>query len=250
MQPDQATRLLAFFYEADQAAEPLCHANQLELADYIDAEQNGRPIATLYPDLHAQLATCAICRQAYEELKMLVSMEQQDALVEPPNPAAFDFGYLPRLPKPRMEGRVAPLVDLVVGGVRWRLTHLRRMVVNLSKEFVQSLQPVGAQPAFLKAAPRDLFAISSPNLAEDLAVTITAREKRGGPERCTLSVRVEIPSRGGWPHLAGTSVTLAVGGQAIETRYTDAMGETFFDNIARQDLPHLTLAVEVREAEE
>ena len=125
----------------------------------------------------------------------------------------------------------------------WRLTNLVRLVMALSAEFVESLQPDAPQPAFLKSTANDLFAVSSPDIADDLQVTVIARANRRDQERCTITVTAEIPSRNGWPHLGGTAVTVMVGGREVETVSTDAYGKVIFADFARQDLARLVLTV-------
>jgi hypothetical protein len=66
---------------------------------------------------------------------------------------------------------------------------------------------------------------------------------RGDPTRCTVIVKVNIPSRGGWPNLAGTEVMLKRGELELDTQTTDAYGEAVFERIATDDLAHLIFEI-------
>jgi hypothetical protein len=243
MQLYEAVRILAELYADDTKMERLCHANQDELYAYVDAELNNLPVATLYPLLHSQLATCESCRLVYEDLKALLTMERNGTLVQPPVPASFDFTYLTQSVGAGAKPVSANRVEKVVDHILWHLTDVGRLVMALSAEFVQSLQLDAPQPAFLKSTANDLFAVSSPDIADDLRVTVTARAKRRDPERCTITVTADIPSRNGWPHLGGTAVTVMVGGREVETLSTDAYGKVIFADIDRNDLAQLVLTV-------
>jgi hypothetical protein len=243
MQPNETVRMLFSLYADDAEMEAECHANQDELSSYIDAELDNLPAATLYPALHSQLASCESCRVAYEELKALLMMERRENFATPPVSGTFDFTYLTELPKIVADSEDAIRTERVVDHVTWRLTDFGRLIVVFSAEFMQSLQPVLPRPASLKSASSDLFAVSSLDIADDLKVIIAAREKRRDRDHCTITVDADIPSRGGWPHLGGTAVTLSIGGREVETLYTDALGKVVFDGIARKDLSQLAVIV-------
>jgi hypothetical protein len=134
--------------------------------------------------------------------------------------------------------------ERVIDHITWRLGEWGQLIAIFSADFIHSLQPAEQQPSFLKASTGDLFVVSSPDITDNLSVTITAKEKRRDAERCSLIVNADIPSRGGWPNLGGSAVTLAVGGHEIERLYTNAFGNVVFDNIAQADLARLSLTVE------
>ncbi|MEZ4707633.1 MAG: hypothetical protein R3A44_10525 [Caldilineaceae bacterium] len=235
----------------EAAESELCHTDANELAAYVDAELNGQPVATEFPQLHAALDTCETCRTAYLELKHLLQLEQAGELREPSRPGKFDFSYLKSAvstngkPSAALFHLTMPiLAERTVDDVTWRLTELRRMVVTFSEEFVAALQPKSLQYATLKSAGDELFRVDSADMADDLNVTVSARAKRRDADQYVVSVDAQIPSRGGWPNLAGTNVTLLVDGQAVATRQTDAFGKAVFDAVARNDLGRMEIAVE------
>ncbi|MEZ4660855.1 MAG: hypothetical protein R2911_25165 [Caldilineaceae bacterium] len=182
-------------------------------------------------------------------------MEQAGELIEPSRPGKFDFSYLKSaaaangtLYAALFHPTTPAVAERTVDDVTWRLTELRRMVVTFSEEFVAALQPKSLQYATLKSAGDELFRVDSADMAADLNVTVSARPKRRTADQSAIqyvvSVDAQIPSRGGWPNLAGTNVTLLVDGQAVATRQTDAFGKVVFDAVARADLGRMEVAVE------
>ena len=59
-------------------------------------------------------------------------------------------------------------------------------------------------------------------------------------------VEVSIPSRGGWPNLADTNVTLKRDDLELETQLTDAFGKAVFEGICTDDLAHLVFEIKPR----
>jgi hypothetical protein len=88
-----------------------------------------------------------------------------------------------------------------------------------------------------------LCRLSLKEAVEDLEVTITAEEMQADPTRCTVIVKVNVPSRGGWPNLAGTEVMLKRGQLELDTQTSDAYGEVVFEGIATDDLAHLVFEI-------
>ncbi len=123
-------------------------------------------------------------------------------------------------------------------------------MIELSTELVRALRPPSLQPALtgLKSdvSQRVICQISLKEAVKDLEVTITAEEKHSDPTCCTVIVQVNIPSRGGWPNLGGTYVTLKRGEQELETQQTDAFGKTVFEGIHTEDLGYLVFEITPR----
>ncbi len=91
--------------------------------------------------------------------------------------------------------------------------------------------------------------LSLKEAVEDLEVTITAEEAREDMAYCTVMVEVDIPSRGGWPNLADTEVTIKRGESEPETALTDAFGKAVFTGIATTELAHLVFEINPGERE-
>ncbi|MCB0086717.1 MAG: hypothetical protein KDE54_02295 [Caldilineaceae bacterium] len=224
----------------------LCHTDANELAAYVDAELNDQPLDAEFPQLRAALVQCESCRTAYLELKHLLALERDGQLAEPPKPGNFDFGYLKSA---GVAAGIAPLpafavVERTIDHVTWRLADLHRMVVTFSDQFITAIRPAASKYATLRSVGGNLFQIDSQDLAADLTVTIAGRPQRNNSEQCVVSVDAQIPSRGGWPNLAGTSVTLWVNEKAVATRQTDAFGQAIFDGVPRDHLGRMQVSVE------
>lgn len=78
---------------------------------------------------------------------------------------------------------------------------------------------------------------------DDLEVIISAEAMHGQADQVTLVVEVRVPSRGGWPNLAGSSVTLHRGDALVETQVTDASGKAVFDNLSPDELELLNFEI-------
>ncbi len=247
MDQAQIKLLLTNLFSPDQISDAPCHPNQAEIVAYIEAElEQGHAAAD--PALQSQLAICASCRTLYTELKALLQLEQAAQLVEPPS-ATFDLSFLQETASPQAQVRSQPALAppptaarRQVDSLRWRVNEFGHLLVALSAEFLDSLQPA-PQAAYLKAPVRNLFTVTSPSLMADLSVTLAVNMPRRQPEACIVSVTADIPSRGGWPNLGGTTVKLALDDATIATGTTDAFGKVAFADIARADLSRLQLTV-------
>lgn len=211
---------------------PDCAACQADLAAVIDAELEGQPVADRFPEVTAHLVTCTDCQQAYAELKTLLSAEWQGRLEVPSVAAAFDFSYLPEAGKD-----VAPR--------SWRLDELGRLVIQLSADLLRGLQGPAWQPSYLKSANAPTLDYHLAGEVDDLNVHIIAEPTRSDPQRLMIEVEVEVPNRGGWPHLAGSLVTLRrATGEVVEVQETDAFGKVVFQAVPAVDLPEMVFEIE------
>ena len=230
----QVQTILHALFEDEDIVTPDCAPCQQQLAAYIDAELAGLPADARFPAVAAHLDQCSACQQAYQELKVLLALERSGELAAPPVAPAFDFGYLP--PRP---ARLSPQP----ASRSWRLDELGRLVIQFTADLLASLQGPALQPAMLKSgAPAGLRYELTDEL-DDLRVCIEAEPQWGDPQRMAVEVEVDIPSRGGWPHLAGNLVTLRSGADLIDEQETDAFGKVVFENVPAVDLPRLSIAV-------
>lgn len=277
MDSDKIKRLITEIY-ADQnekedalIRELPCHANQEAIVAYIEAEGKGEDPAVLYPDIFVQLQSCPSCFTLYEELKELLEMAQCNTWIEPPLPAEF---VLPPFiaeeteartvtaptmaqspndakqestsvkappPRPMAERMIADAVDDAYA-IPWHITAIGELVVTLSQEFLNSFSPQ-PMPNYLKAVPDDIFTIQSPALSDDLQVTISAQTMRQNRDKCKLTVIADIPSRGGWPNLGGTIVTILFDNGNAQTHRTDAFGKVHFEEIVCSAFSQLQIVV-------
>lgn len=113
--------------------------------------------------------------------------------------------------------------------------------------FQHGLQSPVGQPALGrlrgKRSLQTLFQLALQEGIEDLEVTVTVAVKRGDPNHCTVTVQASIPSRGGWPNLAGTEVILKQDELIIETQTTNAYGRAVFEGITTEQLAQLTFEI-------
>lgn len=218
----------------EATATSACPDCQADLAAFVEAELAGQPASSLYPAVAGHLATCADCAAERRDLASLLELDRQGRFEQPPRPAAFDFGYLP----PR------PVAAPAQPAVRpWRLEGLGRLVIQLSADLLRSLQGPGLQPAMLKGGPPAVFELELAEGLEDLRVNIRAEPQPRQPERVDLAVSVDIPSRGGWPNLAGSTVMLRRGDDVLDEQETDAFGKVVFEDVAVDDLPALAFEI-------
>ena len=214
-----------------------CQACQAGLAAYVDAELAGQPAAGLFPAVSEHLTTCAACRLELAELRSLLELERQGRLEQPPVPGEFDFGYL-------QIGPFAEERSNRSGG--WRMNALGRLVIQFSADLLSALQPPTLQPGYLKGSAPSSLSYDLTDQIEDLNVRIHVEASRRDPQTATVEVEVDIPSRGGWPNLAGNAVILQRDAeQLLEEQETDAFGKVTFEDVSVEDLPLLVFEIEI-----
>jgi hypothetical protein len=225
---------LQALFEDEDFATPDCAPCQEQLAAYVDAELAGQPARKRFPAVAAHLDQCAACQQAYQELKALLALERSGELAAPPVAPVFDFGYLPPQPaRPTAQPAARP----------WRLDELGRLIIQFTADLLASLQGPALQPAMLKSGARVGLRYELAGELQDLRVRIEAEPQRDDPQRMAVEVEVDIPSRGGWPHLAGTVVTLRRGDDLLDQQETDAFGKAVFEDVLPEDLPLLVFEI-------
>lgn len=173
------------------------------VAAYIDIELSGGAAAAAYPAFKAHLESCAACSQEYAELKTLLQLEQDGALEALPFAPVFDFSFLGR------EAQAQPTQESTERA--WHLDAMGRLVIRFTEALLQTLrppsQPLGYAPQ-RSASTDTLYSFALEQTVEDLNVVIAVREAQRASPFCTIVVEVEIPSRGGWPNLAATTIVL------------------------------------------
>jgi hypothetical protein len=223
---NELTRALA----SDQEDPLTCQRCEEQLADYIDAEQRGQATHPAFAAVRRHLQLCPHCARAYRELAALIDVAYGEPLPAPDRQPAFDFSFLPAQP-----GRTAWWDDL------------GRFIVQFSTDLLASFQPTVLLPATIRVKTETpeapLFVYTQAQPERDLRLTITVTADPGDAGRCIIVVEAERPSRGGWPNLGGTQVTLKRGGQEVGSEWTDEFGKTLFAGIERTALPELAVEV-------
>jgi hypothetical protein len=213
-----------------------CQECQDLLPDYIQAATEGRADEGQWGALAFHLEICPHCSSEYTALVELMELAWEERGVEPPLYPAPNLSFL------RPEPDKKP----------WRLDDLGRLIVEFSAELLRTLQPPPSQLAYAKNAlkssrsSRTLCQFALKEAIQDLDVTITAKELPENPTHCTVIIEVNIPSKGGWPHLAGTEVTFKHQGKVLETQRTDAFGQAILEGIATDDLTRLVFEIAPR----
>lgn len=222
-----------------------CSACEAQLAEYVDAQIMGIEPAEDFAQIELHLQVCPHCARAYRELMDLMTAAYTERVPRPARKPKFDFSFLPPEPAKPFDTPAA------TQDKPFRWDKLGRLIIEFSAELVRALQPPAHQLAYAMVksykSSRTLCQISlKKEVGEDLEVTITAEEMRDDPALCTAFVEVNIPSRGGWPNLADTEVTLKRGEVELETQLTDAYGEAIFEGISTDDLAHLVFEITPR----
>lgn len=214
----------------EQEDKLTCAACKTRLPEYVDAQVTDTELEGDFSDVELHLQVCPHCAREYRALLDLVTLAYAEETPQPARQPQFDLSFL-------ASESPAPF--------RW--DDLGRLIIEFSAELMEAFRPPPDQLAHaaVKAgeAPRTVCRFALEEADEDLNITITARETRGDPAHCTVSVDVDIPSRGGWPNLAGTQVTLNRGAEALATHVTDAFGKAVFEEVRVDDLPRLIFKI-------
>lgn len=223
----------------DEEDRLTCQECQVLLPDYLQAERDGQAGGARWRPVVLHLEVCPHCSEEYATLSELLELAHGERGEEPPDYPVPDLSFLRQ--KKDMQPEPA--------GIPWRLDKLGRLIVEFSIDVLRTFQGPAYQPAYAvaglksRSSLRTLCQFSLQEAVNDLEVTITAEEMRADPTRCTVIVTVNIPSRGGWPNLAGTEVVLKRGELEVGVQTTDAYGEAVFEEIATGDPTPLVLEI-------
>ncbi len=218
-----------------------CQACQALLPEYLQAETRGQAEEARWHPVAVHLETCPYCSAEYVALLEMLDLAYGEGEREPPH-----------YPEPKLPFLQAELTkEPPESGRAWYQDALGRLIIEFSAELLRALRTSAYQPAHaagLKSnrAPNILWQFSLKEAVEDMEVTVTAEADRGDSAFCTLAVEVNIPSKGGWPYLAGTTVALKRGKTVLGVRQTDAFGLVLFERVLKDDLAHLALEITPR----
>ncbi|HDQ74104.1 MAG TPA: hypothetical protein ENN19_18720 [Chloroflexi bacterium] len=217
-----------------------CGACQALLPEYLQAEMAGRAQDEAWREAWSpvtfHLETCPYCAAVYASLFDLVALAQGERGAEPPSYPEPDLPFLELEPE---EARRA--FDLT-----WKLNELGHVIIQLAEGAARALERVSSQPAYAavkSGAERALGQFTLEEAVEDLAVILEIEKSRDDAAYCIVIVTVDIPSKGGWPNLAGSKVILRYGEEELGTQWTDAFGTAVFEDVQRADLERLTFEI-------
>lgn len=206
-----------------------CEEVEARLPEYTLAD----PAGVEWAEVRVHLATCPHCAADYLELLAMEHLAEEDVapVARPTGRPQLDF-----LPHRRQAAR--PI---------WRFDELGRLIVAFSREVLTAMLAAAPTPPALavKSAPelRPGGRLTLGGAPENLEATVTINERADDPASCTLLVEVRIPSRGGWPNLAGSEVRVAIPGCDELIRITDAFGRVAITPLTRDEIAALTMTI-------
>jgi len=206
------------------------------LPDYYQADLKGQAGEPRWRPVARHLESCPYCSTAYALLSDLMAVATGERGVEPPSYPEFDLSFL----------QAASTEAPQTAPRAWGLDELGRLILEFSTELVRTWQPPAQAMAGLKSeeAEKVLGQARWEREGVDIEVEIVAKAQPNEPSRCTIMVEANIPSRGGWPNLADTRVTLKRRDKTeLETQLTDPFGQALFKGVAVDDLPELVFQV-------
>jgi hypothetical protein len=232
--------------EAGEADRLTCAECEERMPGYITAMAAGQAGEALWHTVALHVQTCPRCAATYADLTDMLAIGNHERGVEPPSYPAprMPFARAKRSPPRPARRTVFAQVGRSAPALPWRLDQLGRLVVELSADLVSALRVAPAAPAFAKASAQPvLIQLALADAVEDLEVTIVVRQARGAPDSCSITVQVHIPSRGGWPSMAGSEVSLHRGADELAIEVTDAFGNAVFEDVPADDFSQLVVII-------
>ncbi len=194
---------------------------------YVEAQVRGDNVATLFPDVHAYLASIKQQDDHYQALLHVLRQEQAAHLETPPVPARFSFSYLQK----------------AVPSVPNYFVELGRLVIKLSRQFVeQATSAPRLQPSYLKSnAEPVVFETVIHDQTRSFKTKLIVKHNKSDRSVYGLSVSIETAKRH-WPHLGGIPVEITMGTQQL-AQVTNAFGSSLFPAIPIDALDSLMIVV-------
>jgi hypothetical protein len=200
-----------------------CQQCQNDLPEYLLAHITQDPVR--WRDVELHLTICPICSEEYDDLRELREAADGRLGSDPQ-----------RWPSPNMSFLRPPPVAPPPPNL---LSEISRVVIEIRRALQlpqsQNLAPEGRRSGIRRLEIEDS--------GEDLAVKVDIQQMPNDPTQCIISVDAQIPSRGGWPNLGGTQVTLKRHAQELKIAETNPFGEVVFEGIDVEDLPNLAIVV-------
>lgn len=122
-----------------------------------------------------------------------------------------------------------------------------RLMESAVSQAVANLQPPLPRLALGGArrgrSSATLLEASSKEALDDFETLIFIETDWQDPDHCSITVQVDIPSLGGWPHLGDTAVSLKKDETLLSTKTTNAFGRVIFQGIATSELTRLSFEI-------
>ena len=230
---------------AEEAARRLsCTACLDRLPEYVEREQAGEDVKSLYPAVFHHLRVCSECARKYALLREVVG--EGKPIIAAPQYPSFDELWLLQQTTPRLKARLSS------GPVK----RGRDYLAWLGREIEQGVSLVLVRLADVLTPPRPAYAhrgveagtegellahfsVGTEELA-DFEGEIYVYREREDPTLCRALVQVSIPSR--WPDFSGTQVVMT-DGQETRSAQTGPDGRVVFTDIPVEALDRIAFAL-------
>lgn len=244
MNDQEIERLLQFVFEDEASTTAVPDDCQHLLHAYVETELAGGNAAIQFPSVQACLETMPAFREAYEELKAFLEMEHAGLLADPGTLPGLDEAFLRELleeetavsspPHPSPLQYFNKLGHLVI-----QLGHYLRQAA--AEKRPTSLSPTERLAGVLLSASGGTSFLFTEAADHEIEVKLLSVDKQQGAG--SLEVTVNILSRGGWPNLGETAVSLHTPTSPSRTLLTDPAGRVLFRNVSLADLNDLTIEI-------
>lgn len=216
---------------------------------YIEQELAGVNADLMYPQVKGCIDNSSAFRELYDSVKTYMINEQNDALIEPviPEPDINFIRSLIKKPASNDEPKVY-FMNWDYKETGQLIVHLRGKLHQAGERLLKNEQESISPGELLLAGslmgePNKLPHFQLKGTAKDIDVEIKTLPIEGDSESCKIAVQVNIPSRGGWPKLKNTRVSLSKIDESIQTLLTDPFGVVVFNNIPIEDLDYLMFEI-------
>lgn len=203
------------------------------LPEYLMSRRRDTIDTTHWQTIQNHLRICPSCHNILSELQTLESeLEMMEEVIPTTsnliNPVSVSQ---------------APESQSISAEIKWRVDELGAIIIELSKKFVASFDVPVFAGVKGETTRKILCKLDLPEVFEDCAVTIIAQEMFQDATHCEISIDVRMPSRGGWPNLAGIEVMVKRGEHMLQKQLTDSFGKAYFSGIRRDELDQLVVQI-------
>ncbi|MEZ4866490.1 MAG: hypothetical protein R3C14_34545 [Caldilineaceae bacterium] len=218
---------------SDQEDTLTCAEAQRLFPEYVEAALLSIGTDIRWQPLQLHLLTCPQCAELMLELhQWTVEAYQLDS----------HWQTMPVLEA--VTATAAHAISTPLAEVRWRIDELGALFIEFSRSLLNTFPAPVAIGLKGESSRKVLCRVDLQEVFPDLTVSILAQEAPQDPAHCELLIDVDVPSRGGWPNLAGIEVVVRRGDQLLASHLTDAYGKTVVAGIRTADLAQLTLQVQ------
>ncbi len=214
-----------------QPNESICEAVTAALTEVVSAEIVDVDLLTQHREIAIHLDSCLSCSDAYARLVELAVTGE--ALPEPPSIPAPDLRFLASA-ETSLQDTLAAALRRTAEGISLRL----------SDQLLQWFPPPATPAVAVRGSEQRYATIlhQIPASADDaLPFTLTVFADAEQPQSCLVEMQVGLPHRA-WPELGGIEVAISAEG-LHRTAPTDAWGLASFADVARGELPTLTVQI-------